>query len=77
MNRRLRTISSRVVERILRRKGFTLSRQKGSHRQYIGVVRGKRYRVTVVTGQREFTSKTLQSMIQQSGLSEEEWLESL
>lgn len=77
MNRRLRTISSKDVERILRRRGFILLRQRGSHKQYVGIVRGKKYRVTVITGQREFTPKTLRSMIQQSGLSEEEWLESL
>ena len=38
----------RDVVRLLRAHGFVLNRQKGSHQQFRGVVRGQRRLVTVV-----------------------------
>jgi len=77
MDRRLLALDSKNIERILRRYGFLLDRSKGSHQQFVGFVRGKKRRVTVVTRQDRFTVKTLASMIRQSGLSEQEWVDML
>ena len=65
------TLSSKDVEKILKRHGFVLSRQKGSHQQFVGFVDGKKRRVTVIANQKSFAPGTLKSMIRQSGLSEE------
>lgn len=67
------TISSKDIEKILKRHGFILSRQKGSHQQFVGVIRGEKKRVTVVANQKNFAPGTFKSMIRQSGLSEEEF----
>lgn len=77
MNQRLKSLSSKDVEGILRKRGFTFLRQKGSHRQYVGFVGGRKQQVTVITGQKRFALGTLKSMIDQSGLSEQEWADSL
>ncbi len=56
--------------RILEANGFVLSRQRGSHRTYRGVVAG-RTRVVTVAFHREaddIKKGTLNSMIRQSGL---------
>lgn len=71
-DKRLLSLSSKNVERILKKNNFTLSRQKGSHQQFVGYVKGKKRRVT-----KNFAPRTLKSMILQSGLSEQEWLESI
>lgn len=76
-NNRLFSLSSKDVERILKKNNFTLSRQKGSHQQFVGYVKGKKRRVTVVVNQKNFAPRTLKSIILQSGLSEHEWLESI
>ena len=41
----------------------------------MGYVKGQKMRVTVIVNQKRFAPKTLKSMIEQSGLSEREWLE--
>ncbi len=66
-------LSSRDIEKILRKHGFVLSRQKGSHQQFVGFIHGKKRRVTVIANQKGFAPGTLKSMIRQSGLSEEEF----
>lgn len=77
MDRRLLALDSKGAERILRRCGFLLDRTKGSHQQFVGFVRGKKRRVTVVTRQDRFSPRILASMIRQSGLSEQEWVDML
>ena len=67
------TLSSRDIEKILSRHGFILSRQKGSHQQFVGFIHGKKRRVTVIANQKSFTPGTLKSMIRQSGLDEKEF----
>lgn len=67
------TISSRDIEKILKAHGFVLSRQKGSHQQFVGFIRCKKRRVTVIANQKSFAPGTLKSMIRQSGLAEEEF----
>ena len=71
--RRFRKLSSRDVEKILRKNGFELVSQKGSHKQFKGVVGGRKRRVTVLADRKNFHPKTLKSMIRQSGLAEEEF----
>lgn len=67
------TLSSKDIKRVLERHGFVLSRQRGSHQQFVGLVQGKKHRVTVVANQKSFAPGTLRSMIRQSGLSEDEF----
>jgi predicted RNA binding protein YcfA (HicA-like mRNA interferase family) len=54
--------------------GFTKSRQKGSHIQYVGFIKKTKRRVTLIAKQTHFAPKTMRSMIEQSGLSEKDWL---
>lgn len=75
MDRRLLSIDSRTVEKILRFYGFKLSRQKGDHQQFLGFVKGRKSRVTVLAKQKHFAPKTIKSMIQQSNLSEQQWID--
>ncbi|MDI6760193.1 MAG: type II toxin-antitoxin system HicA family toxin [Candidatus Brocadiaceae bacterium] len=65
--------SSKDVERVLRRNGFQLVSQKGSHQQFKGIVEGKKRRVTVLANKKDFDIKTFRSMVRQSGLREEEF----
>jgi predicted RNA binding protein YcfA (HicA-like mRNA interferase family) len=65
-----RKLSSKDVEKIL----IKHVSQKGSHRQFKGVVKGRKRRVTVLADRKSFHPKTLKSMIRQSGLTEEEFL---
>ena len=66
-----RKLSSKDVEKILIKYGFKFVSQKGSHRQYKGVVKGRKRRVTVLADRKSFHPKTLKSMVRQSGLREE------
>lgn len=68
-----RRLSSKDVEKVLRRNGFELVAQKGSHKQFKGFVKGRKRRVTVLADRKTFHPKTLKSMIRQSGLDEEEF----
>jgi predicted RNA binding protein YcfA (HicA-like mRNA interferase family) len=54
--------------------GFTKSRQKGSHIQYVGFIKKTKRRVTLIADQTHFAPGTIRSMIEQSGLREEDWL---
>jgi len=77
MHKALASLSSRDIERVLKKFGFLLNRQHGSHQQFVGFIKGTKRRVTVVAGHKEFPKEILRSMIRQSGLSEEEWLEAI
>lgn len=76
MHPKLLSLTLSDVERILIKNGFYLSRTKGSHQQFVGYVRDQKKRVTVILNQKQFTPKTLASMVKQSGLTEDEWLAS-
>lgn len=41
-DKRLLSLSSEDVERILKKNNFKLSRQRGSHQQFVGYVKGKK-----------------------------------
>jgi predicted RNA binding protein YcfA (HicA-like mRNA interferase family) len=66
-------LSSKDVERVLRRNGFQLASQKGSHQQFRGILEGKKRRVTVLANKKDFDIKTFKSMVRQSGLGEEKF----
>jgi len=76
-DKRLILLSSREIEKILRKNNFSLSRTKGSHLQFVGYVKGIKRRVTVIANQKSFAPKTLVSMIMQSGLGEQKWIDSI
>ena len=75
-DRRLLSLTSDGVEKILKKNNFTLNRKRGSHLQYVGYIKGSKRRVTIIA-KRSFAPKTINSMILQSGLSEQEWLDSI
>ncbi len=77
MHRELSGLTSQEVERILNRYGFLLKHTAGSHQQFVGFVRGRKRKVTVIKNQKRFAPKTLASMLRQSGLTEQEWLDAL
>jgi predicted RNA binding protein YcfA (HicA-like mRNA interferase family) len=68
-------LSSKDIEKILLKHGFKFVSQKGSHRQFKGVVKEKKRRVIVLADRKSFHPKTLKSMIRQSGLTEEEFFD--
>jgi len=68
-------LSSKDIEKILLKHDFKFVSQKGSHRQFKGVVKEKKRRVTVLADRKSFHPKTLKSMIRQSGLTEEEFFD--
>ncbi|MFQ6055767.1 MAG: type II toxin-antitoxin system HicA family toxin [Methanosarcinales archaeon] len=70
-------LSSKDVEKILRKNGFEFVSQKGSHRHFKGIVKGRKRRVTVLANRKSFHPKTLKSMIRQSGLTEEEFFKDI
>jgi len=59
MHHRLLALKSTEVQRILKRNGFKLTRTKGSHQQFQGVIEGRRKRVTVIANQKRFNPKQL------------------
>lgn len=63
-------ITSREIEKVLRRYGFVFVGQKGSHQQFKGIIKGVKRRVTVLDNKKDFDIKTFQSMVRQSGLEE-------
>jgi predicted RNA binding protein YcfA (HicA-like mRNA interferase family) len=61
-------LSSGDVENILRKNGFKFLRQRGSHRQFVGVIEDRKRYVTVPANRKEIAKGTLASIIRQSGL---------
>lgn len=68
-------ITSKEVEKILKRYGFVYAGQKGSHQQFKGIIKGVKKRVTVLDNKKDFDIKTFQSMVRQSGLEGKIFLE--
>lgn len=75
MDKQLLNLTSREVEKVLTKMGFVKSRQRGSHIQFVGTIKGAKRRVTLIINQTHFAPKTMRSMIEQSGLKEEDWLQ--
>ena len=66
-------LSPREVIRILTARGFYLTNTRGSHSHYICTRNGKRYKVTVDAGIKQFGPDLIKSMIRQSGMSKKEF----
>ncbi len=71
---KLPVISGKECIKALEKAGFLVIRQKGSH---ISLIRGKPFAQIVVPNHRELDRGTLRSIIRQSGLSIEEFIELL
>ena len=70
---KLPILSSREVLRVLKSVGFQITRQSGSHLILVKYANGKKITV-VVPNHDEIAKGTLLSIIQQSGLTKEEFL---
>ena len=75
MSRRKSKLTFKEVVSFLKENGFTLHHTRGSHHYFKGF-KGGRIRTTHIQyhGSSSIHPKTLSSVIQQSGISEEEWL---
>jgi predicted RNA binding protein YcfA (HicA-like mRNA interferase family) len=71
--RRLRSITAREFANALRRDGFKLIRQKGSHQRYVHAD-GRRVTLTFHGSGDTFEIKTLRSMMEQTRWSEDDLL---
>jgi predicted RNA binding protein YcfA (HicA-like mRNA interferase family) len=71
----LPALKPRVVLNALRRNGFEIVRIRGSHHQLLNP--SSKRRVTVPFHTRDLSRATLRSIIQQAGMSEEEFLKLL
>ena len=71
----MRLLSSRDVEKTLRRNGFEFLRQRGSHRQFVGIIESRKRYVTVPANKKEIPKGTLASIIRQSGLPRKEFFD--
>ena len=69
---RLNTVSARECIRALERAGFVLKRQNGSH-----IVMGKPGRRVVVPNHKQLKIGTLRNILDQAGLTTEEFIELL
>lgn len=76
MSRRLPTLTSRKVIQAIERAGFVLHRVRGSHHFFIHPERPARL-VVVPYHSGDLRLGTLRSIIRQTGLSEEEFLDLL
>ncbi len=47
-------ITSKEIEKVLRRRGFVFVGQKGSHKQFKGTINGTKRRVTVLDNKLDF-----------------------
>jgi predicted RNA binding protein YcfA (HicA-like mRNA interferase family) len=60
-------MNAKQIERIIRKDGWILKSQKGSHQQFMHP--SKKGKVTIaIHGKREIPSKTLKSIFAQAGL---------
>ena len=65
----LKSLKPREIIRKLEKAGFQLTRQKGSHARYVRGSRG----VTVAIHPGDVPLPVIRSIIQQAGLTPEEW----
>jgi predicted RNA binding protein YcfA (HicA-like mRNA interferase family) len=60
-------MNAKQIERIIRKDGWVLKSQKGSHQQYVHPT--KKGKVTLALhGKREITIKTVRSIFKQAGI---------
>jgi predicted RNA binding protein YcfA (HicA-like mRNA interferase family) len=73
MPRKYPPLTPKEVIAILRARGFVYDHSRGSHEYYSGILKGKRRFVTVDVSYREFSIQRIKDMIDQSGLTREEF----
>lgn len=61
------------VIQILKVRKFILGSTRGDHQQWEGFIYDRRRKVTVDTGEKDFDDEIMKSMINQSGLSRDEF----
>lgn len=71
--RHLPTLTASEVRQILSARGFVYKRSKGSHEIYEGMINGQRRVVTVDENEAPFEPFILRSMIEQSGLTRDDF----
>ncbi|MBI2899677.1 MAG: type II toxin-antitoxin system HicA family toxin [Planctomycetes bacterium] len=73
---KLPSLSSRDIIRALRRAGFAEApdRGKGSHRAFVRRIPGERMRLVIVPMGKDIPRGTLLSILEQAGLSRDEFL---
>jgi len=60
-------MNAKQIERIIRKDGWVLKSQKGSHQQFVHPT--KKGKVTIaIHGKREINTKTLKSIFNQAGI---------
>jgi predicted RNA binding protein YcfA (HicA-like mRNA interferase family) len=73
MPRKFPSLTPDEVIDIMKARGFVLDRTRGGHAYYLGSVRGEKRLVTVSVHYREFGTQRINDMIDQSGLTREEF----
>ncbi len=73
MPRKYPPLTPREVIAILQARGFDYDHSRGSHEYYSGVLKGKRRFVTVDKSYKEFDIDRIKDMIDQSGMTREEF----
>lgn len=64
-----------AVEKFLKKNGFYLNHTRGSHHYFVAVIGGVTRQVLVAFhGSKSINPKTMKSIIAQSGISIEDWL---
>jgi len=67
-------LKSAEVVKVLGKLGFVFKSQKGSHSKYVKVLDGEPKRTVIVPMHDEIAKGTLQSILEQSGLTLDEFL---
>jgi len=73
---KLPVVSGKIVMHFLEKEWFTCSRSRWSHRVYIKISDGDKI-ITVVPDHKELDIKTLKSILRQSRISEEFFIEKI
>ncbi|RQW89923.1 MAG: addiction module toxin, HicA family [Geobacter sp.] len=66
-------LTSRDVKRGLTKLGFAFRNQKGSHEQWVKIVDGRIFKVTVDCPKEPFTHDLIKSMASQAGVSKKDF----
>lgn len=73
MPRKYPPLTPKKVVAILQARGFDYDHSRGSHEYYSSILKGKRRLVTVDKSYREFDIDRIKDMIDQSGMTREEF----
>ena len=73
MPKKFPSLTYQEVITILKVRGFEFKDQQGSHEQYEAIIKNKKRKVTVDKNDSPYDDFILRSMVEQSGLSREEF----